>query len=54
MTESLTLNKITSQRGISIAEAANRVADLGWTPSYVQEAMTFPPTIKSRRRRAIR
>ena len=46
MTASLTLNKITAQKGISIAEAANRVADLGWTPSYVQEAMTFPTDYK--------
>src|ERR1700759_3583588 len=46
MSESLTLNKITAQKGISIAEAANRVADLGWTPSYVQEAMTFPTDYK--------
>ena len=46
MSSSLTLNKITSQKGISIAEAANRVADLGWTPSYVQEAMTFPTDYK--------
>ena len=46
MTASLTLNKITSQKGISIGEAANRVADLGWTPSYVQEAMTFPTDYK--------
>src|SRR5271166_1672047 len=46
MTASLTLNKITAQKGISIGEAANRVADLGWTPSYVQEAMTFPTDYK--------
>ena len=46
MSASLTLNKITAQKGISIAEAANRVADLGWTPSYVQEAMTFPTDYK--------
>src|SRR6201992_2204822 len=46
MTAALTLNKITSQKGISIAEAANRVADLGWTPSYVQDAMTFPTDYK--------
>src|SRR6476660_3450573 len=46
MSASLTLNKITSQKGISIAEAASRVADLGWTPSYVQEAMTFPTDYK--------
>ena len=32
MSDGLTLNKITSQRGISIGEAARRVADLGWTP----------------------
>jgi propane monooxygenase large subunit len=37
MAASLTLNKITAQKGISIGEAANRVADLGWTPSYVQK-----------------
>jgi propane monooxygenase large subunit len=46
MTAGLTLNKITAQKGISIAEAASRVADLGWTPSYVQEAMTFPTDYK--------
>ena len=42
MAAPMTLNKITAQKGISIGEAASRVADLGWTPSYVQEAMTFP------------
>src|SRR6266446_5562162 len=46
MTAGLTLNKITAQKGITIAEAASRVADLGWTPSYVQEAMTFPTDYK--------
>ena len=46
MSASLTLNKITAQKGITIAEAASRVADLGWTPSYVQEAMTFPTDYK--------
>jgi propane monooxygenase large subunit len=46
MSASLTLNKITAQKGIGITEAANRVADLGWTPSYVQEAMTFPTDYK--------
>src|SRR3984893_4383737 len=46
MTASLTLNKITSQKGISIAEAAKRIADLGWQPSYVQEAMKFPTDYK--------
>ena len=33
---------------MAIGEAANRVADLGWTPSYVQEAMTFPTDYKTR------
>ena len=42
----LTLNKITSQRGISVGEAAKKIADLGWNPSYVQEAMTFPTDYK--------
>jgi propane 2-monooxygenase large subunit len=46
MTAGLTLNKITLQKGIGIGEAAHRVADLGWTPSYVQEAMTFPTDYK--------
>ena len=46
MPDGLTLNKITAQKGMSITEAANRVADLGWTPSYVQEAMTFPTDYK--------
>src|SRR6201996_3059980 len=46
MPDSLTLNKITAQRGISVGEATRRVADLGWTPSYVQEAMTFPTDYK--------
>ena len=32
----LTLNKITAQKGISVAEAAKKIADLGWNPSYVQ------------------
>ena len=35
---SLTLNKITSQRGIPVGEAAKKIADLGWNPTYVQEA----------------
>lgn len=39
---SLTLNKITAQKGISVGEAAKKIADLGWTTSYVQEAMTHP------------
>ena len=46
MPDTLTLNKITAQRGISIGEATRRIADLGWTPSYVQEAMTFPTDYK--------
>src|SRR6218665_745944 len=46
MSDGLTLNKITSQRGISVGDAARRIADLGWTPSYVQEAMTFPTDYK--------
>jgi propane monooxygenase large subunit len=46
MPEGLSLNKITAQKGMSISEATRRVADLGWTPSYVQEAMTFPTDYK--------
>ena len=54
MPDGLTLNKITSQKGIGITEAARRVADLGWTPSYVKEAMSFPTDYKIPRRRATR
>ena len=46
MSGTLTLNKITAQRGISVGEAAKKIADLGWNPSYVQEAMTFPTDYK--------
>jgi hypothetical protein len=46
MPDGLTLNKITSQKGVSIGEAARRVADLGWTPSYVRESMSFPTDCK--------
>ena len=42
----LTLNKITAQRGISVGEAAKKIADLGWNPSYVQEANTYPTDYK--------
>jgi propane monooxygenase large subunit len=42
----LTLNKITSQKGISVGEATKKIADLGWTPSYAQEAITFPTDYK--------
>ncbi|WP_157971059.1 TCP-1/cpn60 chaperonin family protein [Pseudogemmobacter bohemicus] len=42
----LTLNKITAQRGISVGEATKRISDLGWNPSYVQEAATFPTDYK--------
>ena len=54
MPDSLTLNKITAQRGMSIGEATRRVADLGWTPSYVQEAMTFPTDYKIKKSPRIR
>ena len=43
---SLTLNKITSQRGISVGEATKKISDLGWNPTYVQEAATFPTDYK--------
>jgi propane 2-monooxygenase large subunit len=37
-----TLSKITKQRKIGNAEASRRVADLGWTPTYVQELVKYP------------
>ena len=46
MSTTLTLNKITAQKGIPVSEAAKKIADLGWNPSYVQEAMTFPTDYK--------
>ncbi|ANW01695.1 aromatic/alkene/methane monooxygenase hydroxylase/oxygenase subunit alpha [Bradyrhizobium icense] len=46
MSGTLTLNKITAQRGISVGDAAKKIADLGWNPSYIQEAMTFPTDYK--------
>ena len=46
MAANLTLNKITGQKGISIADATARIADLGWMPTYVQEAQTFPTDYK--------
>src|SRR6516164_799986 len=46
MSGTLTLNKITAQRGISVGEATKKISDLGWNPSYVQEAMTFPTDYK--------
>ena len=46
MAVGLTLNKITAQKGINVGEAARRITDLGWQPSYVQEAMTFPTDYK--------
>ncbi|MEI7465542.1 MAG: methane monooxygenase, partial [Burkholderiales bacterium] len=42
----LKLNKITSEKRIPIAEATRLVADLGWQPSYAQEASTFPTDYK--------
>ncbi len=42
----LTLNKITAQRGISVGEATKKISDLGWNPTYVQEAATFPTDYK--------
>ena len=46
MAGALTLNKIIAQREMSLGEATQRIADLGWTPGYVQEAMTFPTDYK--------
>src|ERR1700741_2881466 len=42
MSTATTLPKITSQPGISIAEAARRVSDLGWAPAYVQQKIKYP------------
>ena len=46
MVQALSLDGITKQKGIPIGEAAKRISDLGWTPSYVKEAMTFPTDYK--------
>src|SRR5258708_12604463 len=39
MSASLTLNKITAQKGITIPKAATPVPDLAWTPTTIQQAM---------------
>ena len=46
MPTATTLPKITSQPGISIAEAARRVSDLCWTPTYVQQKLKYPTDYK--------
>src|ERR1700746_3115993 len=46
MSTATTLPKITSQPGISIAEAARRVSDLGWAPTYVQQKLKYPTDYK--------
>jgi propane monooxygenase large subunit len=46
MSTATTLAKITSQPGISIAEAARRVSDLGWAPAYVQQKIKYPTDYK--------
>lgn len=46
MAATLTPRKITKQRGISINEAAKRANNLGWTPTYVQEAVKYPTDYK--------
>src|SRR6201987_956705 len=46
MSTATTLPKITSQPGISIAEAARRVSDLGWAPAYVQQKIKYPTDYK--------
>lgn len=42
----MTPKRITRQRGIGINEAAQRVSDLGWEPSYAKEAMKYPTDYK--------
>src|SRR6201982_1895086 len=46
MPTATTLPKITSQPGISIAEAARRVSDLGGDPAYVQQKIKYPTDYK--------
>src|ERR1700686_1508170 len=46
MPAATTLPNITSQPGISIAEAARRVSDLGWAPTYVQQKLKYPTDYK--------
>ncbi len=40
------LPKITAQRGISLAEATRRISDLGWLPTYAQQALKYPTDYK--------
>jgi propane 2-monooxygenase large subunit len=46
MPNGLKLNKITAQPGMRLAEATRQIANLGWTPGYVQEAIAFPTDYK--------
>src|ERR1700719_415451 len=46
MPTATTLPKITSQPGISIAEADRRVSDLGWAPAYVQQKIKYQTDYK--------
>jgi len=55
MPDTLTLNKITTQRGISISEATRRIADLGWDAELRPAGDDLPPpTTRSRNHRATR
>ncbi|PSR30788.1 MAG: methane monooxygenase [Sulfobacillus benefaciens] len=40
------LSKITAQKGISLAEATRRIADLGWLPTYAQQSLKYPTDYK--------
>ena len=46
MAASLSLSKIVKQKSISITEATNRIADLGWAPDYFQEILKYPTDYK--------
>jgi propane monooxygenase large subunit len=42
----MSLQKITAQRGISLAEATRRISDLGWLPTYAKQALKYPTDYK--------
>ena len=46
MAANLSLSKIVKQKSISIGEATQRIADLGWAPDYFQEILKYPTDYK--------
>jgi len=46
MAADLSLSKIVKQKSISVTEATQRIADLGWAPDYFEEILKYPTDYK--------